>query len=110
MSTRTKDVLSAFYDALYAALGPQHWWPGKTPLEVIVGAILTQNTAWKNVERAIANLRAPARPADDLRALREEILALQQRNRALEQGLEELKAKMAGLESGKDADTNRNTY
>lgn len=57
MSTRTKDVLSAFYDALYAALGPQHWWPGETPLEVIVGAILTQNTAWKNVERAIANLR-----------------------------------------------------
>lgn len=58
MSTRTKDVLKAFYDALYTALGPQHWWPGDTPLEVIVGAILTQNTAWKNVERAIANLRA----------------------------------------------------
>ena len=34
-----------------------HWWPARTPFEVIVGAILTQNTAWSNVERAIANLR-----------------------------------------------------
>jgi len=39
-------------------MGPQHWWPGKTQFEVIVGAILTQNTAWTNVERAISNLRA----------------------------------------------------
>jgi len=39
------------------ALGPMHWWPGETPFEVIVGAILTQSTAWANVERAIANLR-----------------------------------------------------
>ena len=37
--------------------GPQHWWPGDTPFEVIVGAVLTQNTAWTNVERAIANLK-----------------------------------------------------
>ncbi len=37
--------------------GPQHWWPARGPFEVMVGAILTQNTAWKNVERAIANLR-----------------------------------------------------
>jgi len=50
-------ALLAFYDALHAALGPQHWWPAETPFEVIVGAILTQNTAWKNVEKAIANLR-----------------------------------------------------
>jgi len=40
------------------ALGPMHWWPAKTPFEVIVGAILTQSTAWTNVELAIANLRA----------------------------------------------------
>jgi len=40
-----------------AAFGPQHWWPGETPFEVCVGAILTQNTAWSNVERAIANLK-----------------------------------------------------
>ncbi len=40
------------------ALGPMHWWPAQTPFEVIVGAILTQSTAWANVERALANLRA----------------------------------------------------
>jgi endonuclease-3 related protein len=40
-----------------AALGPMHWWPARTPFEVIVGAILTQSTAWGNVERAIGNLR-----------------------------------------------------
>jgi len=45
------------FDRLLAALGPQHWWPGETPLEVMVGAVLTQNTAWRNVERAIENLR-----------------------------------------------------
>ena len=45
------------FDALFAAHGPQHWWPGRTRFEVIVGAILTQNTSWKNVELAIANLR-----------------------------------------------------
>lgn len=37
--------------------GPQNWWPGETPFEVMVGAILTQNTSWKNVERAIENLK-----------------------------------------------------
>ena len=41
-----------------ARFGHQHWWPGETPFEVCVGAILTQNTAWTNVERAIANLKA----------------------------------------------------
>jgi endonuclease III related protein len=46
------------YDALYAEYGPRHWWPGETRLEVIVGAMLTQNTNWKNVERAIGNLKA----------------------------------------------------
>lgn len=57
MSTRTGQALKDLFDAMLAALGPQHWWPSETPLETIVGAILTQNTAWKNVERAIANLR-----------------------------------------------------
>jgi endonuclease-3 related protein len=46
------------YRRLHDAYGPQHWWPGDTPFEVMVGAILTQNTAWSNVERAIANLKA----------------------------------------------------
>lgn len=49
--------LTKLYDRLYAAYGPQKWWPGETPFEVLVGAVLVQNTAWKNVERAIANLR-----------------------------------------------------
>ncbi len=46
------------YQRLLAAFGPQHWWPGQTPLEVMVGAVLTQNTNWGNVERAINNLKA----------------------------------------------------
>jgi endonuclease-3 related protein len=45
------------YRAMLAVLGPQGWWPGRTRFEVIVGAILTQNTAWTNVTRAIARLR-----------------------------------------------------
>ena len=49
--------LDEYYNSLFTAFGPQHWWPGKTQFEVIVGAILTQNTSWTNVERAIANLR-----------------------------------------------------
>ncbi|MDX1594324.1 MAG: endonuclease III domain-containing protein [Gammaproteobacteria bacterium] len=48
--------LRAVYRQLLAHHGPQHWWPAETPFEVIVGAVLTQNTAWTNVERAIANL------------------------------------------------------
>lgn len=54
---RTAKTLREMYDAMLAAYGPQGWWPAKTPTEVIIGAILTQNTAWRNVERAIENLR-----------------------------------------------------
>ena len=50
--------LRKYYEALYAAWGPQHWWPAESRFEVIVGAYLTQNTAWTNVERALENLRA----------------------------------------------------
>jgi len=46
------------YDRLYSAFGPRHWWPGDSAFEVVVGAILTQNTAWRNVTKAIANLKA----------------------------------------------------
>ncbi len=46
------------HDDLMNAYGPQHWWPARTPFEVILGAYLTQNTAWKAVERSLANLRA----------------------------------------------------
>jgi endonuclease-3 related protein len=50
--------LLRYYEAMSAALGPMRWWPAQTPFEVVVGAILTQSTAWGNVERAIANLRS----------------------------------------------------
>jgi len=50
--------LLAIYRALADAFGPQHWWPGETPLEIVVGAVLTQNTNWANVEKAIINLKA----------------------------------------------------
>ena len=50
-------ALMDIYDRLFAALGPQHWWPGRSPFEVVVGAILVQNTNWQNVRRAIDNLR-----------------------------------------------------
>ncbi len=55
MSTREK--INRMYELLEDALGPQHWWPGETPFEVMVGAVLTQNTNWTNVEKAIANLK-----------------------------------------------------
>lgn len=50
--------LQKAYDRLYTAYGPQHWWPGETPFDVLVGAVLVQGVAWPNVERAIANLQA----------------------------------------------------
>jgi endonuclease III related protein len=50
-------ILFKIYQSLYKALGPQHWWPGDTPFEIAVGAILTQNTNWGNVEKAIQNLK-----------------------------------------------------
>jgi len=51
-------LLPDIYRRLMARYGPQHWWPAEEPFEVIVGAILTQSAAWRNVERAIANLKA----------------------------------------------------
>jgi endonuclease-3 related protein len=62
--------LRALHDQLAAAYGPQHWWPAKTPFEVILGAYLTQNTSWKAVERSLDNLReAGALTVEGLRAL-----------------------------------------
>ena len=51
------DTLQGVFQHLLTHYGPQHWWPGDGPWEVMVGAILTQNTNWKNVEKAIANLK-----------------------------------------------------
>jgi endonuclease III related protein len=62
--------LRKMHDALFAAYGPQHWWPAKTRFEVIVGAYLTQNTSWKAVERSLDALRtAKALSIDGLRAI-----------------------------------------
>lgn len=52
-----KSSLLEIYDRLLAHFGHQHWWPGETPFEIMVGAVLTQNTAWTNVEKAITNLK-----------------------------------------------------
>ena len=49
--------IKGFYNALYERYGSQGWWPAETELECILGAILTQNTAWKNVEKALSNLK-----------------------------------------------------
>jgi len=51
------DKLKEIYDLLYKRFGPQNWWPGDTAFEMIVGAILTQNTNWTNVEKAITNIK-----------------------------------------------------
>ena len=58
ISKNTKTNLRRAYTLMRARAGHLHWWPGETPFEVCVGAILTQNTTWTNVERAIANLKA----------------------------------------------------
>ena len=50
--------LTEIYQLLFDRFGPQHWWPGQTQFEIITGAILTQNTNWTNVEKAIDNLKA----------------------------------------------------
>lgn len=52
-----RDLLLKIYKRLYKTFGPRGWWPGQTPFEVMVGAVLTQNTAWTNVEKAIHNLK-----------------------------------------------------
>ena len=62
---RLRDI----FDRLVDYFGPLHWWPADSPFEVVVGAVLTQNTAWRNVELAIANLKGAQ--ALSLEALRE---------------------------------------
>jgi len=60
---RTAAVLHDIYDRLLTHFGPQHWWPGDSPFEIMIGAVLTQNTSWSNVEKAVANLKAAGRLA-----------------------------------------------
>lgn len=65
------------YHKLYRAFGPQHWWPGDSPFEIAVGAILTQNTNWANVEKAIASLKNKrALSAKGIHEMKTEKLAL----------------------------------
>jgi endonuclease-3 related protein len=69
--TRNREVVvRKIYRQLGRSWGPQHWWPAETPFEVIVGAILTQNTSWTNVERALGKLReAQVLSLEGIRAL-----------------------------------------
>src|SRR6202142_489480 len=57
MSETKYDAIRAYYHTLFSAWGRQHWWPAQSRFEVIVGAYLTQNTSWTNVEKALGNLR-----------------------------------------------------
>jgi endonuclease-3 related protein len=69
--------LQDIYRQLMGCYGPQHWWPAKEPFEVMVGAILTQTAAWRNVEKAIANLRtAKALSPEALRRFKPTDIAL----------------------------------
>ncbi|MCG8325520.1 MAG: hypothetical protein MI673_08385 [Thiotrichales bacterium] len=75
MKLKRKQLLE-LYQRLYKSYGPQHWWPARSRFEVMVGAILTQNTAWTNVERAITNLKkAHCLHAEALLELRDKQLA-----------------------------------
>lgn len=57
MNARAREIVRAIGERLLEAAGPQGWWPGDGRDEIVVGAVLTQNAAWSNVEKAIANLR-----------------------------------------------------
>jgi endonuclease-3 related protein len=94
--------LLRYYDAMAAALGPMHWWPARTPFEVIVGAILTQSTAWGNVERAIANLRAAQllSPSAMLRVRTQRLAMLVRPSGYFRQKAKKLKAFVRFLQDG----------
>ncbi|RMD52422.1 MAG: endonuclease III domain-containing protein, partial [Nitrospirae bacterium] len=51
------NIILEIYKKLFDTYGPQHWWPGESPLEIAIGAILTQNTSWMNAEKAVYNLK-----------------------------------------------------
>jgi endonuclease-3 related protein len=57
VSNELRKRLEGVYERLFTRYGPQFWWPGEEPFEVMVGAVLTQSVAWKNVETAIAALK-----------------------------------------------------
>jgi len=94
--------LLRYYEAMSGALGPMRWWPAQTPFEVIVGAILTQSTAWGNVERAIANLRAARllTPSAMLRVRTARLAALVRPSGYFRQKAKKLKAFVRFLHAG----------
>jgi endonuclease-3 related protein len=57
LSKANATIIAEIYDALYRHFGPQHWWPAESPFEVVVGAVLTQNTNWSNVTKAIREIQ-----------------------------------------------------
>ena len=69
VQSQTGQGLLEMHQLLLDHFGPQEWWPGETPLEIMVGAVLTQNTNWTNVEKAIQNLKA-----EDLLSLKAQCL------------------------------------
>ena len=71
-------ILLKIYNSLFDFFGPLNWWPGDTPFEIMVGAILTQNTSWSNVEKAINNLKRKNRlePRELYRINQEELAQL----------------------------------
>lgn len=71
-----RKTLITVFETLYGSYGPQHWWPGESLFEIMVGAVLTQNTAWTNVEKAIVNLATHDRlDAERIVAARKDHLA-----------------------------------
>src|SRR6266851_1270661 len=94
--------LMRYYEAMSGALGPMRWWPAQTPFEVIVGAILTQSTAWGNVERAIANLRSAGMltPSAMLRVRTPRLAALVRPSGYFRQKAKKLKAFVRFLQAG----------
>jgi endonuclease III related protein len=69
-------ALLQIYGCLSKTFGPQHWWPAKSPFEVMAGAVLTQSAAWSNVEKALRNLKnAGALSPEAIRALPQDTLA-----------------------------------
>lgn len=92
-------ALRQMYDLLYQHFGPRHWWPAETPFEVIVGAILTQSVAWRNVEKAIANLKQAGllNPEAIYRASEEEVAELIRPARYFRAKARKLKAFIAHL-------------
>ncbi len=104
-----RERLLEIYHRLYAAYGPQHWWPGEGPFEVIVGAILTQQVGWRNVERAIAGLKTAGLmdPESLARAPLEQIAQIIRPTGYYNQKAKKLKAFLDFLDVRYNADLNK---